>query len=298
MVKITFLGTADSIPSVNRNHTSILLNDNKENIIIDCGEGTQRQFRKASLNPCKLTRVLITHWHGDHVLGLPGILSTLALSSYSKKLFIYGPVGIKKKIEDMLEVFSFKREYEINVEEISQGRFFENDDFYLEAEEMEHGIPCLAYSFTKKGKLRIDKKKLLASGLEQKPYLKDLTLGKDITVDSKKYFSKKLTYLEKDKKISIVMDTKFNKKIKPFVKNSDILISEGTYDSSLESEAEEKMHLTVSQAAKIAKLAKVKKLIITHISSRYLKDLDGLLSEAKEIFNESYFAKDLDSFEI
>lgn len=298
MVKITFLGTADSIPSVNRNHTSILLNDNKENIIIDCGEGTQRQFRKASLNPCKLTRVLITHWHGDHVLGLPGILSTLALSSYSKKLFIYGPVGIKKKIKDMLEVFSFKREYEINVEEISQGRFFENDDFYLEAEEMEHGIPCLAYSFTKKGKLRIDKKKLLASGLEQKPYLKDLTLGKDITVDSKKYFSKKLTYLEKDKKISIVMDTKFNKKIKPFVKNSDILISEGTYDSSLESEAEEKMHLTVSQAAKIAKLAKVKKLIITHISSRYLKDLDGLLSEAKEIFNESYFAKDLDSFEI
>lgn len=298
MVKITFLGTADSIPSVNRNHTSILLNDNKENIIIDCGEGTQRQFRKASLNPCKLTRVLITHWHGDHVLGLPGILSTLALSSYSKKLFIYGPVGIKKKIEDMLEVFSFKREYEINVEEISQGRFFENDDFYLEAEEMEHGIPCLAYSFTKKGKLRIDKKKLLASGLEQKPYLKDLTLGKDITVDSKKYFSKKLTYLEKDKKISIVMDTKFNKKIKPFVKNSDILISEGTYNSSLESEAEEKMHLTVSQAAKIAKLAKVKKLIITHISSRYLKDLDGLLSEAKEIFNESYFAKDLDSFEI
>lgn len=298
MIKITFLGTADSIPSSSRNHTSILLNNNKENILVDCGEGTQRQFRKAKLNPCKLTRILITHWHGDHVLGLPGILSTLALSSYSKKLFIYGPIGIKKKINDMLEVFSFKREYEIAVEEISAGKFFENDDFYLEAEEMEHGIACLAYSFTKKGKLRIDKKKLLSSGLEQKPYLKDLTEGKNIEIDSKKYFSKKLTYLEPNKKISIVMDTKFNKKIKPFVKNSDILISEGTYDSSLEKEAEEKMHLTVGQIAKIAKLSKTKKLIITHVSSRYLRNMNLLLNSAKEIFNESYFAKDLDTFEI
>ena len=88
MTKITFLGTSDQIPSRSRNHTSILLTYEGENILIDCGEGTQRQFRKANLNPCKITKILISHWHGDHVLGLPGLLSTLALSGYNKTLHI------------------------------------------------------------------------------------------------------------------------------------------------------------------------------------------------------------------
>ncbi|HDZ60764.1 MAG TPA: MBL fold metallo-hydrolase, partial [Candidatus Pacearchaeota archaeon] len=95
-IKVTFLGTAASIPTVNRNHTSIHLNYQGENILIDCGEGTQRQFRKAGLNPCKITRILITHWHGDHVLGVPGLLQTLALTGYRKTLHIYGPKGTKQ----------------------------------------------------------------------------------------------------------------------------------------------------------------------------------------------------------
>ncbi len=88
MIKITFLGTSDQIPSAKRNHTAILLTYKGENILVDCGEGTQRQFRKARLNPCKITRLLITHWHGDHVLGIPGLLKTLALSGYNKTLSI------------------------------------------------------------------------------------------------------------------------------------------------------------------------------------------------------------------
>lgn len=177
MVKITFLGTADSIPSRSRNHTAILLNFNEENILMDCGEGTQRQFRKAKLNPCKVTRILISHWHGDHVLGLPGILSTLSLSGYNKKLFIYGPKGINDKIKKMLEVFNFYQEYEIIIEELEGGIFFENDKFYLEAKEMEHTIPCLAYSFIEKGLKRIDKKKLKKSGLPAGPLLQKLKQG-------------------------------------------------------------------------------------------------------------------------
>ncbi|MEA3414122.1 MAG: MBL fold metallo-hydrolase, partial [Nanoarchaeota archaeon] len=124
MVKIIFLGTADSIPSKNRNHISVLLNYEGENILFDCGEGTQRQFRKAGLNPCKITKILISHWHGDHILGLPGLLSTLALSGYNKELQIYGPKGIKEKINSMLVLFNFKRDYKIIVKEISKGVFF------------------------------------------------------------------------------------------------------------------------------------------------------------------------------
>lgn len=296
MVRVTFLGTADSIPSVSRNHSSILITSGKENILVDCGEGTQRQFRKAKLNPCKVTKILITHWHGDHVLGLSGLLSTLALSGYGKTLEVYGPVGTKSKFEDMMKVFAFKKNYKIRFKEISVGRFFENDDFYLEAEEMEHGISCLAYSFVWKGHVRIKKEKVeeLGSG----SHLRDLKEGCDIVVNGKKIKSKDCVYKEDDKKISIVMDTKLNNRIVSFVKNADILIGEGAYSKDLKKEAEERMHLTVEQIAKIAKKAKVKKLIVTHVSSRYLRDMKGLLNEAKEIFEESYLSRDLDFFDL
>jgi len=90
-ITITFLGTSQAIPTARRNHTAILLQYKAENLLIDCGEGTQRQFRKARLNPCKITKLLITHWHGDHILGIPGLLQTLLLNQYNKTLEIYGP---------------------------------------------------------------------------------------------------------------------------------------------------------------------------------------------------------------
>ena len=106
-IKITFLGTSDSIPTKERNHTSILLNYKNENILIDCGEGTQRQFKKANLNPCRLTSILITHWHGDHILGLPGLLQTLAMQNYNRTLKIYGPRNTKKFAEEIMKMFVF-----------------------------------------------------------------------------------------------------------------------------------------------------------------------------------------------
>ena len=177
MIKLTFLGTSASIPSAERNPTSILLNYKDENILIDCGEGTQRQFRKARLNPCKVTRILITHWHGDHVLGLAGLLQTLNLSGYNKTLTIYGPRGTKEFMKVLLHTFVFQGKYKINVEEV-EGKFFENDEFYLEAEKMTHGTQCNAYTFVKKGRLRIDKKRLEKTKLKG-PILKKLKQGKE-----------------------------------------------------------------------------------------------------------------------
>jgi len=298
MINITFLGTGDQIPSRTRNHTAILLNFKSENLLFDCGEGTQRQFRKADLNPYKVTRVLISHWHGDHVLGIPGLLSTLALGEYNRTLFIYGPEGIKEKIRKVLEVFNFHRDYKIEIKEVKSGVFYEGKDFYLECEEMDHGIPSLAYSFIKKGYLRIDKEKLKKSKIPKSPILQKLKDGEDIIYEGKEFKSKDLTYAEKEEKVSIVMDTKMNKRVIPFVKNSNLFISEGTYLKDLAKEAEEHMHLTVSQAAEIAKRAKVEKLILTHISSRHIQDLKYLLSEARKIFKKSYLVKDLDRVEV
>ena len=297
MIKVNFLGTADQIPSAKRNHTSILLNYNEENILVDCGEGTQRQFRKARLNPCKITRILITHWHGDHILGIPGLLSTLALSGYNKTLFIYGPKGTKDFVKEILRIFGFKKKYNICVEDVD-GKFFETNDFYLESKKMEHGIPCNAYCFVEKGKIRIDKIKLKKSKLPLGPLLQKLKQGKNISYGGKRYSSKNLTFKEEDKKVSFVLDTLDNIRIVPFVKNSDLLICESEFGSDLKDHAKEHLHLTSKQAGEIAKKSKSKKLILTHISQRYENNLKKILDESKKVFKNSFVARDLDFFEV
>ncbi|MCK4647674.1 ribonuclease Z [Candidatus Pacearchaeota archaeon] len=297
MINITFLGTSDSIPSAERNSTSVLLTYEKENILVDCGEGTQRQIRKAKLNPCKITRILITHWHGDHILGIPGLLQTLALSGYNKTLFIYGPKGTKQFMKNIFKTFFFKKRSKIKVEEV-RGKFFETDDFYIEAEQMTHGIPCNAYAFVRKGKIRINKGKLARTKLPSGPLLRKLKEGKNITYKGKKYLAKNLTTREGDKKISFVFDTSMNKEIVSFVQNSDLLISEATFSSELEEKAKAHKHLTAKQSAEIAKKAKAKKLVLTHISQRYGKEQKKILNDAKKVFKNSFVVKDLDKIEV
>jgi len=297
MVRVTFLGTADQIPSVKRNHTGILVNYNEENILIDCGEGMQRQFRIARLNPCRITKILITHLHGDHVLGLSGILQTLAVSGYKKVLNIYGPKGIKEFIRKLLDTFPFRCEYEIKVEEV-KGKFFTGEYFYLEAEEMSHGCYCNAYSFVKVGQRRIDKAKLKKLKIDAGPHLQELKKGKNIKYKDKKYLAKDLTYVEDDLKISVVLDTTVNERIVPFVKNANLFISESTFGAELKEKALEHNHMTVVDAAKIAKKAKVKKLVLTHVSQRYEANLKDILGQAKEFFPDSVLVKDFDSIDV
>ncbi|MBU2617026.1 MAG: ribonuclease Z [Nanoarchaeota archaeon] len=296
-MKLTFLGTSDSVPSAMRNHPAILLTYGGENILIDCGEGTQRQFRKVHLNPCRITRLLITHWHADHVLGIPGLLKTLELSGYNKTLYVYGPSGTKELMRKLLDLFGFRNEYKIKIEEVS-GKFFECDDFYLEAQRMTHGIACNAYSFVKKGQVRIDKAKLKKLKIESGPHLKNLKAGKDIVYGKKKYRMKDLTYSDDDKKVSFVLDTSFNKDIVPFVKNANAFVCESTFTSELEDKAKAHKHLTSVQAAQIAKAAKTGKLFLIHVSQRFSKDSDKVLSEAKKVFKNSCLPRDLDVFEV
>jgi ribonuclease Z len=298
-IKVTFLGTSAQIPSPRRNHTAILLTYNQENILIDCGEGTQTQFRKAKINPGKLTKILITHIHGDHTFGLPGLLNTLSFSEYKKTLHIYGPKGFRDFMKEFLSMFKIERNFKVEVHEITNsGKIFENEEFELHSEKMQHGIPANAYYFKLKDKLRINKEKIKKVKITDVKSLKNLKQGKDITHNKKKYKNSQLTYIEPGKKVSFVLDTLYNDKIIPFVKDSDLLICESTYCSDKKEMAEEHKHLTAEQAGKIAKKGKVKKLILTHISGRYeLKD-KYVLGESKKFFENIKIAKDFDSFEI
>jgi ribonuclease Z len=160
-IELTFLGTGSAVPTARRNHPAVLLNYKDENILFDCGEGTQKQFRIAKLNPCKITRIFISHWHGDHTFGLPGLLQTLMLNNYSKTLFIYGPKGTKEFIELYKRMYIAKGDdYKIETRELTGGLALEEKEFKIECSPMQHDAPCLAYSFTIKEKNRLDKSKL------------------------------------------------------------------------------------------------------------------------------------------
>ena len=293
-MKLTFLGTSDWMPTAKRNHTAILLTYDGENILVDCGEGTQRQFKKAKISPTKITRILITHGHADHFLGIMGLLKTLKLMNYKKTLYVYGPKGIKNQLKKFMRVFGFKPNYIIKVKEVSNNKFLETKDFYLESRSMTHIVPCNAYCFVKKGQLRIDKKKLKKYKIPSGPMLSKLKQGKSFTYKGKKYSAKDLTYQQGGIKISFIFDTSVNKKIVPFVKNSDILVSESSFSEELKGRASEYKHLTSKQAAEIAKKSNSKKLVLTHISQRYEKNLNKILKEAKKVFKNSRLVEDLD----
>lgn len=292
MIDIMFLGTSHAVPTKEKNQTSILVRYGSEGILVDCGEGTQRQFKIAGLSPTKITRILISHWHGDHILGLPGLLQTLALGNYSKTLEIYGPRGTKEFMARILNMFVFREKIKVNVHEITEGIFFDNKDFYLEAKKMKHQAPCLAYSFVEKKKFRIDMAALKKVGFKEGPWLKQLQEGKDSKVDGKTVSFKKYTKEVPEKRVSFILDTALNENCLEISKNADLLISEACFLKSEEKLAEEREHLTAEQIANVAKKAKVKKLVITHISQRYDRREKIVLEEAKKIFKNSELAKD------
>ena len=295
-ITLTFLGTGSSVPTAKRNHTAILLSYKNENILIDCGEGTQRQFKYAGLSPNKITKLLITHWHGDHILGIPGLFQTLHMNDYSKVLEIFGP----RKTEYYLDLLNHLVKLKINfhAEEISHGKFFENEEFYLEAREMEHDTPALAYAFVIKEKRRLDRKKLAKLKLPNSPLLKQLQQGKDITYDGKKIKSSQVSYTEPGRKVTIILDTSPNPNTIEIAKDVDLLVCESSFSEEESQMAKERFHLTSKDAAEIAKKAKAKKLILTHISQRYEHKPKIILDEAKKVFKNTIVVKDLDVVEV
>lgn len=292
-IKLNFLGTGQAVPTARRNHPSILLQYSNENILIDCGEGTQRQFRKARLNPCKLTKLLITHWHGDHILGIPGLLQTLTLNGYNKTLEVYTPKRTAHFFYLMQKMFVYRSDIKINLHEVSSGKIIETSDFYVEAEKMFHDTPCLAYSFVEKDKIKINKSKMKKLGIKSSPLLKELKNGKPIKINGKMINPKTLTYTEKGKKITFIFDTIINNNAVRIAKDSDLLICESTYSEEERDLARDYKHLTARQAAEIAKKANCKKLCLIHISQRYENKEKILLKEVKKLFKNVFIAEDL-----
>jgi ribonuclease Z len=283
-IDLAFLGTGSAIPTARRNHPSFFLRYKSEGILVDCGEGTQRQFRKAGINPCKITKILITHWHGDHVFGLPGILQTLILNGYNRRLEIYGPRGTKAWIGKYLDLVGRGVEkLDLIVKEVRSGVVFDGGEYFVECVEVEHGCPAVAYSFVIGEKERLDRAKLKKLKIPNSPLMGELAKGKKVKIDGKMVDGKKLLYREAGRRVSFVMDTRMCEGAVEIAKGADLLVCEATFSSGESEELlGERDHLSSVEAALIAKRAKVKGLALVHLSQRYEGIPKVILGEAED----------------
>ncbi len=288
-MEIIFLGTSAMHPTKDRNLFSILFKHNKENILIDCGEGTQRQLKIADFSPTKINRILITHLHGDHINGLPGLFQNLYANEYKKTLEIYGPKGTKTLIKNVLKLVLGK--IKIKVNEIKSGTIIKTEDLIIKAIPLNHTIKSYGYSIEETPKRKININYTKKFGLTKHPLLKQLQKGKNIIYNNKKILASKATYILKGKKITFIIDTAYCSNAIKLAKRSDILICESTFAEDKKEKANVYKHLTARQAATIAKKTKSKKLILTHFSQRY-KTTELLQKEAKKIFKNTICAKD------
>ncbi|MEM0466584.1 MAG: ribonuclease Z [Candidatus Thermoplasmatota archaeon] len=299
-LKIVFLGTGGSWPTTKRNVTSIAVKRGSEIILFDCGEGTQRQFQKSMLSYMQITSIFISHFHGDHFLGLPGLLQTMQLNDREKPIHIYGPAGIQKLTDQLLSLGYFKPAYSIISHEIKNHDTIHFDGYAIHALKVNHNIPAYAYCLEEdKRPGKFNKKKALSLGIPEGPLFNKLQKGMTITLSNGKKITPNMVLgpARKGRKIVYSGDTKPYDELIPFSKNADVLIHEATFDSKLANIADEYGHTTSVQAAKIAVQAQVEKLFLIHISPRYL-DTNILKDEAKKIFQKTYIPNDLDALEI
>ena len=290
MIEVTFLGTGCMQPTKTRNHAGVLLSYGKENILFDCGEGIQRQMRIAGIKPAKITRLCISHFHGDHVFGIPGLLSSMGADQFASKLKVYGPPGTRKYFEYMLQSFAAKDIIEHEICEVKPGVVVDEEEFTIEAQPLKHSVPCFGYRFQEKDRRRIAVQKAQKMELAG-PILGRLQEGEDVMWNGKKVRADDVTTTIKGKSVSYVTDTTFCNGVEILSREADLLLIEGTLLDNLRANAEKSRHLTVKQAALIASENNVKKLVITHISQRY-KSSGEINEEAQTYFNGAVVAED------
>ena len=299
-LSIIFLGTGGSWPTVKRNVSSVAVKRGSEIILFDCGEGTQRQFQKSKLSYMQISKIFITHFHGDHFLGLPGLIQTMQLNDREKPLHIYGPKGMTELTSQLLSLGYFRPSYKVVVHEISDGDALDFEDYVIHVLKVKHNVLALAYSLEEKMRPgRFNKSKALELGIPEGPLFSRLQHGKSITLENGRQFTPDMVLgsPRKGRKIVISGDTKPYTKLIDFSKNADILIHDATFDSELEDIAKDYGHTTAFQAAEIAKKANVEQLFLVHISPRYL-DPRVLENDAKKAFKNSFVPKDFYEVEI
>jgi ribonuclease Z len=298
---VIFLGTAGSVPTQERSLPAVLIKRQNEQLMFDCGEGVQRQMIKAKVGFHKKTKIFISHMHGDHVLGLPGLLQTMALMDRQKKLEIYGPPGIKQFLECTRETLQFGLTFPVEIHEIYKaGAVCEEKEYIVKAAKSNHVITSLAYAFLEKprpGKFYPEKARALS--VPEGELWSKLQHGDTVKLPNGRVVSPAdvMGSLRQGRKVVYTGDTRPIKGFAKFAADADLVIHEATFDDTLTEKAAEDGHSTPSQASEAALKAKAKKLVLVHISARY-SDPRLLLEQAQRVFKNTVVAEDFMALEL
>ena len=298
-MKLVFLGTSAAQPTEYRGLSCICLEREGEILMFDAGEAAQISYMKSGLGWNKKMKIFVTHMHGDHCVGILGLLQTMSMQNRTETLEIFGPSGIEEFIGANIKVLNFGLSFPILISTIKEGKVFENEKYQIEACKANHSVTAFSYLFEEKdkpGRFNVDKAKEL--GIPEGNLWNKLQNGNEITIGDK-IISPKQVLGEKrpGKKIGISGDTMPTEELEKFFKGCDYLVFDSTFLDEEKDKALDTHHSTAKQAATVAKNANVKNLVLTHFSARY-KDEEGHLNEALEIHDSVITAKDLLEIEI
>ncbi|MDW8845214.1 ribonuclease Z [Erwinia sp. MMLR14_017] len=304
-MELLFLGTGAGTPSRQRNVTSIALNLHGVRSrcwLFDCGEGTQHQMMRSRVKSGKIEKIFITHLHGDHIFGLPGLLTSRSMNGISDTMTIYGPKGIRSFVDTTLSLSGSWLTFPLEIMEIEAGEVFNDEHFRVTAYPLTHPVECYGFRIEEHDKPgALDAERLLADGIKPGALFQQLKLGKTVTMEDGRVVEGK-AYLgpaTKGVTLAIFGDTSPTPATSELAAGADVMVHEATLEAAMEEKANGRGHSSTVQAATAAKQAGAKRLIVTHLSSRYLReDSERLLAECREIFPNTEMAHDFSVFRL
>lgn len=294
---LTFLGTGGSVPTTKRNTVSMALRPGPEVLLFDCGEGTQRQLMASTVSFMRISRIFISHQHGDHFLGLPGLVQSMNFYGRTGPLDIYGPQGTGELVSSILRLGVFDLKYTVNGHDLAPGDRVVGDGYAVEAFRAEHPLPALGYVFQEDDRPgRFDPQRALALGVREGPDFSRLVRGESVVADGRTVEpGMVMGPPRRGFRLVYSGDTAPCEELRRAAAGADVLVHEATVASDLEAKAREFGHSTARDAALLAREAGVGTLYLVHISGRY-DDAAPLLEEASGIFPNTVVPNDLDSF--
>lgn len=294
---LTFLGTGGSVPTTKRNTMAIALRLGPEVLLFDCGEGTQRQLMSSSVSFMRIERIFISHHHGDHFLGLPGLIQSMNFYGRTSPLHIYGPVGTEELVRKALSLGVFDRQYEVSGHDLVPGEKVSGNGYVVETFRTAHTIPSLGFAFQEDERPgKFDPQKALSLGVKEGPNFSRLVQGESV-LGGGATVTPEMVMGPSRKGFRFVYsgDTAASPELLEASRNADVLVHEATVLSDLEDKAKEYGHSTAKAAAALAREAGVGTLYLVHLSGRY-EDPEALLNEGRGIFPNTIIPNDLDSF--